>query len=403
MCAVVVLPIGMTYAQGSDRAKAHLAKVKKELGSAVENGRISEEDAKKRYQAAEKAIKARMAAARGERGAKGDRKPGEAREYLMKVRKELAAAVEADKISKEDAKKKYQAVEKAIKEKMAAARGGDRSKTITREEYAKAEAKLRKMVAEGTVSAKDTRTRLGEMRRMVGRPSGNTPKTDVDWDAIKARIEGAVKSGKMTPEQADAAYEGIKKRMSLAKESAAKKITREEYGRVEAKLKKMVDEGKISAEDARTRLAEMRKMVGRPSGDAPKKDIDWDAIKARIEGAVKSGKMTREQADAAYKGIKERMGQKREDDAKKITVEEYKLAAAKLKKMVAEGKISAEDARTRLGEMRKMVGRQSGDTPKTDIDWDGIKKRIEGAVQRGDITRKEADAKYKALKERMGK
>jgi hypothetical protein len=35
------------------------------------------------------------------------------------------------------------------------------------------------------------------------------------------------------------------------------------------------------------------------------------------------------------------------------------------------------------------------------MDWDGIKKRVEGAVERGDLTREEANAKYKAIKERI--
>ncbi len=34
---------------------------------------------------------------------------------------------------------------------------------------------------------------------------------------------------------------------------------------------------------------------------------DWDAVKRRIEGAVKSGEMTREEADAVYRSIRERM------------------------------------------------------------------------------------------------
>ena len=34
-------------------------------------------------------------------------------------------------------------------------------------------------------------------------------------------------------------------------------------------------------------------------------------------------------------------------------------------------------------------------------DWEGIKKRIEGAVERGDMSREEADAKYKEIRERM--
>ena len=36
-------------------------------------------------------------------------------------------------------------------------------------------------------------------------------------------------------------------------------------------------------------------------------------------------------------------------------------------------------------------------------EWDAIEKRIEGAVERGDITREKADARLRDLRERMSK
>ena len=78
-------------------------------------------------------------------------------------------------------------------------------------------------------------------------------------------------------------------------------------------LRKAVGEGKISEEDARARLAGMRKMMGeRKHEGADRKRPDWESIKKRIEGAVKSGKMTREEADVKYKEIKKRMAGRRE-------------------------------------------------------------------------------------------
>lgn len=41
-------------------------------------------------------------------------------------------------------------------------------------------------------------------------------------------------------------------------------------------------------------------------------DMDWEGTNRRIEGAVKVGKMTREEADAKYKQIRERMAGRRE-------------------------------------------------------------------------------------------
>ena len=33
--------------------------------------------------------------------------------------------------------------------------------------------------------------------------------------------------------------------------------------------------------------------------------------------------------------------------------------------------------------------------------WEGIRQRIEGAVERGDLTREEADARYRKYRERV--
>ena len=67
--------------------------------------------------------------------------------------------------------------------------------------------------------------------------------------------------------------------------------------------------------------------------------------------------------------------------------------------MVAEGRISDEDARARLGAMRRMMAERHKE--RTDVDWDAIKRRIEGAVERGDLTREEADAKYRVIKKQV--
>ena len=56
----------------------------------------------------------------------------------------------------------------------------------------------------------------------------------------------------------------------------------------------------------------MRKMIGEKSKGDAKNGTDWESIKRRIESAVKSGDMTREEADAKYKEIRERMAGRRE-------------------------------------------------------------------------------------------
>ena len=94
--------------------------------------------------------------------------------------------------------------------------------------------------------------------------------------------------------------------------------------------------------------------------------------------------------------------------AKRITEEDLSRAGIEIRKAVAAGRISKEQGRAKMEAMRKMMGRQGerggerGAARKpTRVDWEGIRRRIEGAVKRGDMTRKEADAKYREIRERM--
>ena len=133
-------------------------------------------------------------------------------------------------------------------------------------------------------------------------------KTKIDWVAIKKQVEGDVKAGKITREQAEAKYEALKKQ-STQKPAVNK--------------------------------------------DVSNAKVDWNAIKKRIEGAVEAGTITREQADARYTALKKQSTQK------------------------------------------ALVKKDAGNAK---IDWEVIKKRVEGAVKAGTITREQADAKYAALK-----
>ncbi|MBL7188128.1 MAG: hypothetical protein ISS70_17535 [Phycisphaerae bacterium] len=251
--------------QDSDPAKVYLMKVKEELGSAVEAGRISKEDAARRYEAAVKRIGDRMAAGRRQRG--GDKQ----REYEGFERR-IKAAVEAGKMTREEAREKLAGFRRRMEMIEQAERG---EKRISREDYARAEADLKKLVAEDKISEEDAKARLNGLRKII-------------------------------------AEQG---------ERGKRRITVEEYKRAEAKMRKMIDEGKAKPEDVERRLIEMRKMIGDQSKPDGKHDDreppDWEGIKRRIEGAVKSGDMTREEADAKYKAIRERLGQKvKEKDAK---------------------------------------------------------------------------------------
>ncbi len=205
-------------------------------------------------------------------GTRKDQGADRAEAYLMRVKKELGELVEASKISKEDAIKRYEGAEKGIRERMTAGRRerqrGARDerergeRRITVEEYRSAEAKMRKMVEDGKAKPEDVERRLIGMRRMmagqVERQGGDRERPD--WEGFKRRIEGAVKSGDITREQADAKYKEIEEKLSREDRRGDK---RGEYEGFERRIKAAVEAGRMTREEAKEKLEDYKKRIGR--------------------------------------------------------------------------------------------------------------------------------------------
>jgi len=96
-----------------------------------------------------------------------------------------------------------------------------------------------------------------------------------------------------------------------------------------------------------------------------------EGARTRIEAAVESGDMTREEANEMLAQMRRRMDASRER---------------------GEGKCP---------DCKSIEGHDRGES--RTINWDGIKARIEAAVENGDMTREEADKKLNALEGRKGK
>ncbi|HIA61662.1 MAG TPA: hypothetical protein EYN93_02020 [Planctomycetaceae bacterium] len=198
--------------------------------------------------------------------------------------------------------------------------------------------------------------------------------TKVNWDAIKKQVEGAVKAGKITREQADAKYTALKKQ--TAQKAPVKKVAssaKVNWDAIKKQVEGAVKAGKLTREQADAKYTALKKQTAQKAPikkDASNAKLDWDAIQKRIEGAVKAGTITREQADGRYAALKKQTAQKA--PLKKVESKPKPAAPAKpaVKKVPSNAK----------------------------IDWDAIQKRIEGAVKAGQITREQADARYLDLK-----
>ena len=98
----------------------------------------------------------------------------------------------------------------------------------------------------------------------------------------------------------------------------------------------------------------------RRGGDGDgRRDVNWDAIKSRVEAGVKSGRITREQANRIYEGLRRRMGgeaAKRDSDNDRDRMEEarkgYEIRRKRIEEGVRSGKIKREDAARMLRDLR---------------------------------------------------
>lgn len=314
LLALIVLPLGMAYAQDkNDRAEKYLDGVWAKLEAAVEAGEMTEEEAREKMLAVEDEMNARIAKHEA-------------------IAAKIKAAVEAGEITEEEARAKMAAMKK---------KGHD--------------------------------------------------KKDIDYEAIGRRLKEAVKSGKMTEEEAMAKWEAIKKGDHGKKDIDIEAIAK--------KIRAAVEAGEITPEEGREKMAGLRRRA------AAKRDVDIEAIGKKIRAAVQAGEMTPEQGRAKMTAIREKMaqGQRDRDGAMR---ERYAAAVEKIKAALEAGEITEEEAAAKFAALRSRIAasRDSGDRDRGGdlrARYAAAVEKIKAAVEAGEITEEEAEAKIAALRQRI--
>ncbi|MCF7957513.1 MAG: hypothetical protein K9M57_03585 [Phycisphaerae bacterium] len=213
-----------------------------------------------------------------------------------------------------------------------------------------------------------------------------------DYNAVERQLGVAVSEGELSLEQALVMMNALTDQDG-ENEDKGKGIEKTEIGR---RIKAAATKGEISEKSPDKRAAINKKEHGQERVKAHLANV-----KRELAAAVKTGRISKEIAAKKYKSAEQdvmrRMaGQERQRDPKRITQEDFARVEKEIRKAVADGKISAKDARARLQGMRKRMNARSDRNE--DINWNGIKRRIEGAVKAGKMTRKQADAKYREIK-----
>ena len=235
-----------------------------------------------------------------------------------------------------------------------------------------------KALQNGEISREEAALKLNRLRKVVGadkswKKDKESSKTKEDFEGIEKRLRAAVESGELSEEEAKSKMMAIKKKMAGDKEGegASKKAMAEEKMRGMAKrIRDAMESGELSAEEAKKKMMELRKMMA----------------EKRLRAAVESGELSEEEAKSKMMAIKKKMAGDKEGEGaskKAMTEEKMRGMAKRIRDAVERGELSKEDAEKKMMELRKMMaGEKEG----------GAKAKLE-EFQKGWEDRDEADEK----------
>ena len=387
--AVCIFPVGLVYAQD-------YGAVQRRLIEAVKAGELSREQ-----------VAPMMEAMKKSKSEQSDE--ATSRERYATGAKRIEAAIESGRISKEDGEKRLAEMRK----KMFPPRDNgdaksDRVDGDTMEQrksrYTAGAKRIEAAIKSGKISEVEGKNRLAEMRKKMfpTRDKGDAKSDRVDGDDMEQRksrymagakrIEAAIKSGKISEVEGKNRLAEMRKQMSPARDKGDAKTDRAEGGDMEVRKRRYmaaaeeiemaVEAGKMSREDAETKLIEMRKKMFPARGKSDAKsdrvvegvfyDKDMEALKRRymgaaeeIERAVEAGKMSKQEAEKTLIEMRKEMfpargkGDAKTDRAKggdmEVRERRYNAAVKEIEASVESGVLSKKDAKQKISEMRKKM------------------------------------------------
>lgn len=164
-------------------------------------------------------------------------------------------------------------------------------------------------------------------------------------DMTASVFQAQVAAGEITQQEADARLATIKKQM------AADKADQKPAGI----LRQAPAAGPISAQDASARMAALKQQLSQ----AQPTQSDFEKMHATLKQKVMAGEIKPEDARARMAAAKQQLlaaeVAKAQPDAAKITMADFEKLRAELKAKVDAGEITAEEARARLGALRRQM------------------------------------------------
>jgi len=271
---------------GDERKKveAHLRGISEKLQHAVREGKMSEEDARRKMEEVERGIRSRFEGRdKHERGG-DERQKVEA--HLREVREHLHHAVREGKMSEEDARRKMEEVERAVRSRFEGRdkheHGGDKRKHHEQRERKEREERERHEQRERKERGRHEQREHSQDDRA---------RAEAHIRGIWEKLQGAVRAGKMSEEDAHRKMGEIKKeihsrfkdRDQHPRDGDKRAHGGDERARVDAhvrkiweKLQQAVRDGKMSKEDAERKMGEIKREVYSRFKDRDERPRDGD-------------------------------------------------------------------------------------------------------------------------------
>ncbi len=161
----------------------------------------------------------------------------------------------------------------------------------------------------------------------------------------------------------------------------------------EKKIHQAIHEGDLSNHEGHQKLKALHKEFAQKQ-----KQLHFKMIRADLEKAVKSGRMTREEAEERKTEFQERMVLK--EEITKELEEEMQETLEELKEAVEEGELSNEEARTESEVIRRNLGHEIR-MAHMEIELDAEESRLDQAVEEGEIDEDEAGQRLGKMREKM--
>ena len=292
----------------------------------------------------------------GDESAKTDLPPA-----LVKIRAELEAAVKAGKLTPEAARERFESHEltKVWHEIQAAVKTRNLS-------HAQA---------------------LERFEAYMKRKSGDAERLEAEL----RRVEEAVKSGELSPEEGKKRMKAIKARGLRAQSAKKKQDPQEVIRRIEA----AVEAGEITPAEGKAKIEAYRERVAVEA--LARRHDDPAAALAAIKAEVEAGKLTPAQGKARIAAYEKLLAERRAKPSR----EEAAAVIRKIRAAVEAGKLTPEEGEAKINAYRIEIAAREVAAGKEDAK--AVLAKLEEAVKKGELTQEQAKKLAKKFEESLAK